>query len=489
METPTPQYDIFISYRRTGGADFARNMQLKLQNYGFRVFLDYDELKDGKFDRRIMDAIESAPVFLMILSPNSLDRCSSERDWVRREIEYAIEHDRHIVPVNPDRTFTDFPEDCPESVREGLGQHQFTEIFSGQQFTTTVDDMVRVRIRPVLAASAPRQQEEVGAIIHLETDMDCRVLKFGKEITVARVGEDTVIRLRKGKHKLEFVSTENEADRYALVFPVEDNEMEDFLQVELAAERKKRLESTRKEADTARKEQEHETREAARKADAARKTREEADQRFLAELQRRKQEDAAKRESEEKTIQKRAEEEIREGENLPKMVRDPQKINDQEIESFVVSGKKGFRVKSTGDVLVLPKYNWVWPFKEGLARVNLAAKYGFVDKFGREVVPLKYTSASDFSEGMAVVSVNDKAGYVDTSGKEVIPLKYCVATSFCNGRAHVGLTWSDKDRYDIDKKGNRLDAEEEKTQGSPNRNDLCPCGSGKKYKNCHGQGL
>ena len=21
------------------------------------------------------------------------------------------------------------------------------------------------------------------------------------------------------------------------------------------------------------------------------------------------------------------------------------------------------------------------------------------------------------------------------------------------------------------------------------RNDLCPCGSGKKYKNCHGQGL
>ncbi|MDE7237767.1 MAG: SEC-C domain-containing protein [Paramuribaculum sp.] len=21
------------------------------------------------------------------------------------------------------------------------------------------------------------------------------------------------------------------------------------------------------------------------------------------------------------------------------------------------------------------------------------------------------------------------------------------------------------------------------------RNDLCPCGSGKKYKNCHGRGL
>ena len=27
-----------------------------------------------------------------------------------------------------------------------------------------------------------------------------------------------------------------------------------------------------------------------------------------------------------------------------------------------------------------------------------------------------------------------------------------------------------------------------KAQPRVNRNDLCPCGSGKKYKNCHGRG-
>ncbi len=43
-------YDIFISYRRKDAADYARQIQLKLENYGYTVFLDHDELKDGRFD-------------------------------------------------------------------------------------------------------------------------------------------------------------------------------------------------------------------------------------------------------------------------------------------------------------------------------------------------------------------------------------------------------------------------------------------------------
>ena len=50
-------YDIFISYRRDGGAQYARILQLMLQQRGYRVFLDYDELKEGIFGKRIKDAI------------------------------------------------------------------------------------------------------------------------------------------------------------------------------------------------------------------------------------------------------------------------------------------------------------------------------------------------------------------------------------------------------------------------------------------------
>ena len=36
-----------------------------------------------------MEAIDAAPIFMVILSPHALDRCANADDWVRREIEYA----------------------------------------------------------------------------------------------------------------------------------------------------------------------------------------------------------------------------------------------------------------------------------------------------------------------------------------------------------------------------------------------------------------
>ena len=111
------RYDIFISYRREGGADFARNMQLKLQLSGYSVFLDYDELQNGVFNHKIFNAIEQAPVFMVVLSPHSLDRCNDKDDWVRREIEHALKCNRNIIPINLDRLFSRFPDDCPDFIR------------------------------------------------------------------------------------------------------------------------------------------------------------------------------------------------------------------------------------------------------------------------------------------------------------------------------------------------------------------------------------
>ena len=45
-----PQYQIFISYRRQGGEDPARQIQLSLENSGYQVFLDYDNLHNGNFE-------------------------------------------------------------------------------------------------------------------------------------------------------------------------------------------------------------------------------------------------------------------------------------------------------------------------------------------------------------------------------------------------------------------------------------------------------
>ena len=35
------KYDVFISYRRVGGKDYARTLKPELEKRGFRVFLDF----------------------------------------------------------------------------------------------------------------------------------------------------------------------------------------------------------------------------------------------------------------------------------------------------------------------------------------------------------------------------------------------------------------------------------------------------------------
>ena len=137
-------YDIFISYRRVGGADFARQMQLALKNKGYSVFLDFDELKDGVFDRRIEAAIKSSKVFLFILSTHALNRCKNEEDWVRKEIECALLSQCHIVPVNPNAVFQGFDdiEGLPYVIKNGLGQHQISTVMMNDLFECTFNEFV-----------------------------------------------------------------------------------------------------------------------------------------------------------------------------------------------------------------------------------------------------------------------------------------------------------------------------------------------------------
>ena len=56
------------------------------------------------------------------------------------------------------------------------------------------------------------------------------------------------------------------------------------------------------------------------------------------------------------------------------------------------------------------KYDHVWDESEGLYRVRRGSLFGFVDKDGREVLPLKYYFAYDFSEGVAAVRYDGKFG-------------------------------------------------------------------------------
>ncbi len=70
------------------------------------------------------------------------------------------------------------------------------------------------------------------------------------------------------------------------------------------------------------------------------------------------------------------------------------------------------------------KYDRLYSFHEGLARVEKDGKFGYIDKLGKEIIPCKYDDAEDFNDGIAVVKINEKCGCINTKGRVKIPLKY-----------------------------------------------------------------
>ena len=141
-------------------------------------------------------------------------------------------------------------------------------------------------------------------------------------------------------------------------------------------------------------------------------------------------------------------------------------------------------IDKNGKEIVPALYQEIKDFSEGLAVVKLNDKYGFINRAGKLVIPLKYNSAEsfsngkayvkyanknmyisvagkeyeqigDFSEGLAVVESDGKYGFIDKTGKEVIPLKYDDAEEFYKGTAII--TWKEKKGL-IDRMGRGLTA-------------------------------
>ncbi len=65
------------------------------------------------------------------------------------------------------------------------------------------------------------------------------------------------------------------------------------------------------------------------------------------------------------------------------------------------------------------KYEERSAYYEGLAAVRMGDKWGFIDRTGKEVIPLQYDYALYFENGKASVTLNGKDIYIDANGNEV----------------------------------------------------------------------
>lgn len=99
---------------------------------------------------------------------------------------------------------------------------------------------------------------------------------------------------------------------------------------------------------------------------------------------------------------------------------------------------------SSGRVVVAPKYDFAWEFREGMSAVKIGGLYGYVNDQGVEVISPTYQFAWMFSDGLSVVREGEKFGFIDKQGKMVVPAIYDRADNFHGDRANVLLNgkWS-----------------------------------------------
>lgn len=155
---------IFISYRRDTGSMLARLVydRITIQKR-WHAFLDVEELAAGDFRKAIREKMRSCDIFILILSKNSLDRCSDPQDNVRLEIETAREENLAFIPV----TSEDF--EWPQKMPEGLEYVKdcnaipYIQVYSQNFFERLYDFIKDVRKKNNAAARQTKMKEAMEA--------------------------------------------------------------------------------------------------------------------------------------------------------------------------------------------------------------------------------------------------------------------------------------------------------------------------------------
>ncbi len=117
--------------------------RIALERRDYRVFLDFEVLKGGKFTDAILRKIEEATDFVVILTPGSLDRMKRAKrklanpfirrdsqdvsnDWMRREIAYALTLDKNVVPIFTEGFEMPTESELPDDVAALVSYHGLT---------------------------------------------------------------------------------------------------------------------------------------------------------------------------------------------------------------------------------------------------------------------------------------------------------------------------------------------------------------------------
>jgi tetratricopeptide (TPR) repeat protein len=188
---------VFISYRRTN-TFMARAVYQELSSHGFDCFLDMEKLDSGDFEQVIEGNIKSSAHFIIILTPSALDRCNEVGDWLRREIETAIESKRNIVPL----LFESFDFNDPNIKKDLTGKLELLTKYNALRVPPDYFDDAMKRLRDRFL------NRRLSAVIHPRStyaqqvsDQNKQKAKSAGSVTIGMIGAEIMV--EKAKHLID----------------------------------------------------------------------------------------------------------------------------------------------------------------------------------------------------------------------------------------------------------------------------------------------
>jgi hypothetical protein len=134
---PVQVNPLFISYSHLDSS-FVDKMEQELNNAGIRFWRDVHHATSGRLEKQVEKAILDNPIFLLVLSTNSV-----KSDWVQHEVRLArrlaAESGRDVLcPIALDQSWK--TSKWPERLREQVAEFQILD-FSNWESQSSFQEM------------------------------------------------------------------------------------------------------------------------------------------------------------------------------------------------------------------------------------------------------------------------------------------------------------------------------------------------------------
>lgn len=108
----------------------------------------------------------------------------------------------------------------------------------------------------------------------------------------------------------------------------------------------------------------------------------------------------------------------------------------QGMAAVQIAGQWGY-IDMMGNYLIPPSFERAGRFADGLAPARRNGLWGYIDVRGRWVIEPKFSRAGEFHEGLAAVYIRGRWGFINKEGKYAIRPQYVEAGDFAYGVAPV----------------------------------------------------